>query len=281
MRQRDGVYIGYGIALVVLSLLPFLVLPTVLLPYQLGWTGLVLLACSIGLLRAIRDGTNTMLKQMWKVTFTLFLVFVLLYYISFGLILYDTYGLDQLLVKYEAQALWIFALFSFLQPIALPVPEAVSVPIGSVALGPLQAALIGSLATTLGIVVMYWISRFGRGRIMRFVDTAKLETYDRYVERYGLGVLLVLFIIPILPDEIICIAAGFSRVPFLRFLMIAFGAKLVTSFGLAYSVSFGQLLLNGSSPYAIIAFSASLVLLVVGWIWRNRQKEMPDSGEKK
>ncbi len=43
----------------------------------------------------------------------------------------------------------------------------------SVALGPLQAALVGSLATTLGIVVMYWISRFGRGRIMRFVDNSQ------------------------------------------------------------------------------------------------------------
>ncbi len=266
------VYIGYGGALVALSLLPFVVLPTLLLPYQLGWTGIVLLALSIGLLRSIREGSNTYLKQMLKVTFTLFLLFVFLYYVSFGLVLYDSYGLERLLEQYGEQAMWVFAAFSFLQPIALPVPEAVSIPIGSVALGPLRAALIGSIATTLGILVMYGIARFGRERMMRLIDADKLATYDRYVDQYGLGVLLVLFVIPILPDEVICLAAGFSRVPFPRFALIAIGAKLVTSFGLAYSVALGELFLTGASPFAIISVMASLILVILAFIWRQRRK---------
>lgn len=276
MWERNSIYIGYGLALVALSLLPFVVLPSLLLPYQLGWTGVVLLALSIGLLRAIRDGSSTILKQMWKVTFSLFLVFVLVYYVSFGLVLYDTYGLDRLLERYEGQAAWVYAAFSFLQPIALPVPEAVSIPIGSVALGPLRAAIIGCVATTLGIVVMYGLARFGRERIMQWVDEEKLATYDRYVEKYGLGILLVLFIIPILPDEIICLAAGFSRVPFPRFVLIAFGAKLVTSFGLAYSVSVGQLFVTGSSPIAIASVMTSLIILILAFMWRKRKKGNPN-----
>ncbi|MBR2680375.1 MAG: VTT domain-containing protein [Exiguobacterium sp.] len=253
-------------------MLPFVVLPSLLLPYQLGWTGVVLLSLSAGLLRAIRDGSSVILKQMWKITFSLFLIFVLVYYVSFGLIFYDTYGLDRLLEQYERQAVWVFAAFSFLQPIALPVPEAVSVPIGSVALGPFRAALVGSVATTLGIFVMYGLARFGRGRMIRWVDEEKLKTYDRYVDRYGLGVLLVLFIIPILPDEVICLAAGFSRVPFLSFAGIAFGAKLVTSFGLAYSVSIGQLFMTDSSPIAIASVMASVIILILAFIWRKRKK---------
>ncbi|WP_047374273.1 TVP38/TMEM64 family protein [Exiguobacterium sp. ZOR0005] len=272
MRERWMIYGGYGMALVLLSLLPFVVLPTLLLPYQLGWSGVVLLALSIGLLRSIRDGSNTYLKQMLKVTFSLFLLFVFIYYVSFGLILYDTYGLDRLLERYEDQALLVFAAFSFLQPIALPVPEAVSVPIGSVALGPLRAALVGSVATTLGILVMYGFARFGRGRVMRFLDADKLATYDRYVDKYGLGVLLVLFIIPVLPDEVICLAAGFSRVPFVRFLIIAASAKLVTSFGLAYSVTLGELFITGASPFAIVSVTASLILVMLALVWRRRKK---------
>lgn len=276
MKERHSIYIGYGLALVALSLLPFIVLPTLLLPYQLGWTGLVLLVLSVGLLRAIRDGSNVILKQMWKVTFSLFLIFVLVYYISFGLVLYDTYGLERLLARYEGQATWVFATFSFLQPIALPVPEAVSIPIGSVALGPLRAAVVGSISTTLGIFVMYGLARFGRERIMRWVNEEKLATYDRYVERYGVGVLLVLFIIPILPDEIICLAAGFSRVPFPRFAVIAFGAKLVTSFGLAYSVSIGQWFVTGSSPIAVASVMTSMIVMVLAIVWRKRRKGNPN-----
>ncbi|TCI71416.1 MULTISPECIES: TVP38/TMEM64 family protein [unclassified Exiguobacterium] len=272
MRERTMIYAGYGGALVTLSLLPFVVLPTLLLPYQLGWTGIVLLALSIGLLRSIREGSNTYLKQMLKVTFTLFLLFVFVYYVSFGLVLYDSYGLERLLEQYGDQAMWVFAAFSFLQPIALPVPEAVSVPIGSVAFGPLRAALIGSVATTLGILVMYGLARFGRERVMRLIDADKLATYDRYVDKYGLGVLLVLFIIPILPDEIICLAAGFSRVPFPRFVLIAIGAKLVTSFGLAYSVSLGELFITGASPFAVVSVTASLLLVILALVWRKRKK---------
>lgn len=266
------IYGGYGVALLLLGLLPFVVLPTLLLPYQLGWSGIVLLTLTIGLLRTIREGSSTYLKQMLKVTFSLFLLFVFIYYISFGLVLYDTYGLDRLLDRYEDQAALVFAAFSFLQPIALPIPEAVSVPIGSVALGPLRAALIGSVATTLGIIVMYGLARFGRERVMRWLDPDKLSTYDRYVSKYGLGVLLVLFIIPILPDEVICLAAGFSRVPFVRFVLIAASAKLVTSFGLAYSVTFGELFLTGASPFAIDSVTASLVLVILALVWRRRKK---------
>ncbi|MEW8967489.1 MAG: VTT domain-containing protein [Exiguobacterium alkaliphilum] len=266
------IYGGYGVSLLLLGLLPFVVLPTLLLPYHLGWSGLVLLTLTIGLLRTIREGSSTYLKQMLKVTFSLFLLFVFIYYVSFGLVLYDTYGLDRLLERYDDQAALVFAAFSFLQPIVLPVPEAVSVPIGSVALGPLRAALIGSVATTLGILVMYGLARFGRERVMRLLDADKLATYDRYVERYGLGVLLVLFVIPILPDEVICLAAGFSRVPFPRFALIAIGAKLVTSFGLAYSVALGELFLTGASPFAIISVMASLILVILAFIWRQRRK---------
>lgn len=276
MGKRNVIYWGYGVALVALSILPFVVLPTLLLPYQLGWTGIVLLALSIGLLRSIREGSSGYLKQMLKVTFTLFLLFVLIYYVSFGLILYDTYGLDRLLERYEDQAIWVFAIFSFLQPIALPVPEAISVPIGSVALGPLRAALIGSVATTIGILVMYGLARFGRERVMHLIDADKLETYDRYVAKYGLGVLLVLFIIPILPDEVICLAAGFSRVPFGRFAMIAAGAKLVTSFGLAYSVSLGELFVTGASPFAVVSVTASCILVILALVWRKRRKGNSD-----
>lgn len=272
MRERTMIYVGYGGALITLSLLPFIVLPTLLLPYQLGWTGIVLLALSIGLLRSIREGSNTYLKQMLKVTFTLFLLFVFVYYVSFGLVLYDSYGLERLLAQYEDQATWVFAAFSFLQPIALPIPEAVSVPIGSVALGPLRAAVIGSIATTLGILVMYGLARFGRERVMRLIAPEKLVTYDRYVDKYGLGVLLVLFVIPILPDEVICLAAGFSRVSFPRFVLIAIGAKLVTSFGLAYSVSLGELFITGASPFAIVSLAASLLLVILALIWRKRKK---------
>ncbi len=272
MRERWMIYGGYGVSLLLLGLLPFVVLPTLLLPYQLGWSGIVLLILTIGLLRTIREGSSTYLKQMLKVTFSLFLLFVFIYYVSFGLVLYDTYGLDRLLDRYEDQAAFVFAAFSFLQPIALPIPEAVSVPIGSVALGPLRAALIGSVATTLGIVVMYGLARFGRERVMRLLDADKLATYDRYVERYGLGVLLVLFIIPILPDEVICLAAGFSRVPFGRFVLIAASAKLVTSFGLAYSVTLGELFLTGASPFAIVSVTASLILVLLAFIWRRRKK---------
>lgn len=131
----------------------------------------------------------------------------------------------------------IYFIICFLQPIILPFPEAVTIMGGSTILGPLKGATIGFLGTILGIIVMFFIAKFVRRSVInKIVDDKKLDKFNRYIQKNETLIILMLFILPILPDEIICIGAGLAKMNAYKFIGIAVISKLVTSISLAYSL---------------------------------------------
>jgi uncharacterized membrane protein YdjX (TVP38/TMEM64 family) len=136
---------------------------------------------------------------------------------------------------------FIFFTICILQPILLPFPEAATVGAGSAVLGSLPAASISFVGTLSGIVIAYFIAKIGGQKLIRkLVKENHIKQYQHYVARNEISILLILFVIPILPDEIICFGAGISGVSFKKFFVIACVAKLITSFSLAFSVDFAQ-----------------------------------------
>jgi uncharacterized membrane protein YdjX (TVP38/TMEM64 family) len=162
----------------------------------------------------------------------------------------------------EFLATFIFFAVCFLQPILLPMPEAATVTAGSAVFGSLPAACISFVGTLSGIIVAYFIAKIGGQKlIQKLVKEKHLEQYKSYVSRNEICILMILFIIPILPDEIICFGAGISGVNFLKFLIIAGTAKLITSFSLAYSVDLAQSLSLTNTQF--ILFSIGIIGLVM------------------
>lgn len=186
-----------------------------------------------------------------------FIVF-LIYYLTSFLVLTDDYGIEHVLRDHAPAAKVIYFLLCFAQPILLPIPEAVTVPAGSAVFGSLPAALLSFIGTMTGIIVMFYIARLGGQKVvLKLVKEKHLKKYQQYVGKSETIILSILFIIPILPDEIICIGAGVSGVSFVRFVIIASIAKLITSFLLAYSVELAKALSLSSSE---IVLACSLIL---------------------
>lgn len=73
----------------------------------------------------------------------------------------------------------------------------------------------------------------------------------------------MLFILPILPDEIICIGSGLAKLNGYKFIGIAAISKLITSISLAYSLE--VIRFNGN--YIIIS-----MLLIIGCIITKKVK---------
>lgn len=131
----------------------------------------------------------------------------------------------------------IYFIVCFLQPIILPIPEPVTIVGGSSLLGPCRAAVIGFCGTTLGIIFMFFISKFASKSIIRkLVNEKKLDKFNEYIQRNYTLIILMLFILPILPDEVICIGAGLAKLNSYKFIIIAAISKLFTSISLAYSI---------------------------------------------
>lgn len=130
----------------------------------------------------------------------------------------------------------LYFLICFLQPIALPLPEAVTILAGSSVFGSFYGFLIGFTGTILGIMTMFTLSRRIGIKLASKINERKLQKYKGYIQRGEVIALFVLFVFPVLPDEVICIGAGLTGVSKGKFFVVAFFSKLVTSLSLAYSV---------------------------------------------
>ncbi|MFB3163540.1 VTT domain-containing protein [Neobacillus sp. 179-J 1A1 HS] len=171
--------------------------------------------------------------------------------------------MEMLLQGNQLVVAFIFFTICFLQPILLPFPEAATVGAGGAVLGSFPAASISFVGTLSGIMVAYFIAKYGGQKLIKkWVKENHIKQYERYVARNEISILLILFIIPILPDEIICFGAGISGVSFKKFLLIAGVAKLITSFSLAYSVDFAQsLALNNTQLSFLVIVILGIVML--------------------
>ncbi|WP_246017693.1 TVP38/TMEM64 family protein [Mesobacillus subterraneus] len=191
------------------------------------------------------------------------LLVLALFYVTKVVVFTDVYGFEGLLKEHLQTAKYIFFFISFAQPIVLPIPEAVTIPGASAVFGPAAAAAIAFPGTLLGISAMFFAARYGgRKFISKFIKEEQLEKYQQYVSKNETLIMFLLFIIPILPDEIICVGAGIGRVSPKRFLLIAAISKFFTATLLAYSVVLAEKL-SLTAGQLMLGFSSIVIILFV------------------
>ncbi len=180
-----------------------------------------------------------------------------IYYIQPLLGTINNYELQEIFTMYEDKAKYIYFLICFLQPIILPLPEPVTIMAGSLAFGPFQGAIIGFSGTILGIGTMFIFSRFASKTIMnKIFDEEKIEKFNMYIQKNETLVILMLFIVPILPDEIICAGAGLMKFNGYKFFSVAIISKLITTFSLSYSLQIIKMDFNS------ILFIIAIIILI-------------------
>lgn len=166
---------------------------------------------------------------------------------------------------------WIYFLLCVIQPIFLPIPEMVTVLWGSVEIGPIKSFVLGVIGAIIGISIMYWVTKKGsHWMIARFKGEEKIEIFQNYVRKYQIYIVGILFIVPILPDEIICLGAPFVGIPFPTFIVIAILSKIV-SVGM---IAFSEEIAAAFSISRIELIMIELVILfVVARIYTGREKK--------
>ncbi|MBL3641855.1 TVP38/TMEM64 family protein [Bacillus sp. RHFB] len=209
---------------------------------------------------------------------SIFLIIVcLIFYTTKFLILTDANGLKSVLGGITVKGKLLFLLICFLQPIMLPLPEAVTVPAGSTLFGSFTAAYLSFSGTISGIAVMFLIARIGGQKLtLKLVKEKHLQSYQEYVKKNETAILFLLFIIPILPDEIICLGAGIGGGSFRRFILIASLSKLMTATSLSYSVELAKFLsLTGQELISAVSLAAGgMFILSLGVKWGLKKRKV-------
>ncbi|MFE5429993.1 TVP38/TMEM64 family protein [Peribacillus simplex] len=258
----------------------FMFLPSLLTIYKVIFTVILISILSINLVLIIMKKENYLkLTRLALVYLSIFLIIIcLIFYTTKFLVLTDGIGIGSVLGGNPLLSKLLFLLICFLQPIILPLPEALTVPAGSAVFGSFTATYLSFFGTISGIAVMFLIARSGGQKLaLRLVKEKHLQSYQKYMQKNETAILFLLFVIPILPDEIICLGSGISGVSFSRFILIASLSKLMTASSLSYSVELAKALsMTGQELISAVSLAAGglfILSLGVKWVLNKRKME--------
>lgn len=158
-----------------------------------------------------------------------------------------------------------------LQPICLPLPEPATLLFGAKMIGDVQAFFIGVFGTVTGISIMFFLSRCGCKKLLsRFRISEKLQVYQDYTREKAVLITGLLFIIPILPDEVICIGAGILKMSYKKLLCVAGLSKIVSVSMICFSDAIARTVCLSQVEIIII----EIALLFLGsYVMKQREKE--------
>ena len=107
-----------------------------------------------------------------------------------------------------------------LQTVVAPIPGNVVGAIGGLLFG-WWGILWTTIGATIGATLVFWISRrFGRALVEKLVKKESLEKFDFVIGKRASFILFLIFLIPGLPDDIVCYIAGLTDVPIKKLVVI-------------------------------------------------------------
>lgn len=116
-----------------------------------------------------------------------------------------------------------------LQPICLPFPEISTSLWGLRMLGPIPSFLIGVLGSFMGILIMYAIQKVFTAHFLHKPKVKHyLATFENYYKRYSLFIIAALFVIPVMPDEMVIFGAVIMRTSLFPFMTLALCSKIMS-----------------------------------------------------
>ena len=129
----------------------------------------------------------------------------------------------------ERSAPWSHLAFFFLQfvsTIVAPIPSNVTALAGGVLFGAIPAFLLTWIAVVLGSFLVFSLARaLGQEKVSGFVGRKLSVRYLDIIRRKRDTFLLLAFLFPFFPDDILCILAGLTEISRKRFIVLCLLAR--------------------------------------------------------
>lgn len=168
----------------------------------------------------------------------------------------------------------IYFILCVLQPICLPAPEIATYLYGEKTVGHLKALIIGLIGVMIGLTIMYYISfKAAKYIVRKFNLGGKVRKFAEYVRKYQILIIGFLFVVPILPDEIICIGSPLIGINYIVFIIIAFISKLISISMVVFSENISMLFKVNQSTIIIIEIVLCLLATIIFNIIDKRRKK--------
>lgn len=136
---------------------------------------------------------------------------------------------------------WGILFGMFLESSIIPIPsEAVLVTAGVMGFSPLEVAFFGTIGSTLGAIVGYYIGKKGGRPVVDklgpylLVTPEKVRKAEKAFSKYGGATVLVSRLIPFIPFKVFSITSGILKFDFKTFVAFTFIGTIPRAFMLAW-----------------------------------------------
>lgn len=188
---------------------------------------------------------------------------------------------------FEAAGPYAPALFVIIQAgqvVVAPIPGQVLGFVSGYLFGTTYGTIYSLLGATLGSYVVFRLSRqYGRRQVERAIDPELVEQFDAVIQRHGLFALFAVFLVPGLPDDVVCFVAGLTDLRIRDMLVVSVVGRLPGYFLVNAA---GARLEAGDVTTSVGLVAALVVLFILGYFCRGPllgrlagSSEVPDGCE--
>lgn len=142
--------------------------------------------------------------------------------------------------------------------------------------GAVPGLLLSLLGAILGTSLTYFLAWFlGQDALHYFLGSERMEKYTGWLNSERAYIItFLLYLIPGLPKDLVCYAAGISRINFKAFILISISGRTPAMFG---SILFGAFYMKGNYAGMIIIAVLVAILLILCFIKRKDLQSLIDS----
>lgn len=216
------------------------------------------------------------MRKKWPVVLLLVLLLLagggfLLWRSGFFAALSSLEAMQDYIGRFAPYTHLVYFLIQLLSVILAPIPSNVTALAGGLLFGTWPAFLLTWGAVVLGSVIVFAVARkLGQRFVERVVSRSAMGRYLEIIHRKQDVFLALAFLFPFFPDDVLCILAGLTDIPFRRFFLIAL---LTRPWGLLVASALGGSALS-LPPWAMVLLAAVgiavfLVCLKYGDKWES------------
>ena len=171
-------------------------------------------------------------------------------------------GLRAYIENFAPYSHLCFFLLQFLSVVLAPIPSNISAAAGGLLFGTWPAFFLTFGAVAVGSLLVFGLARaLGRSFADRLVSRRLSDKYQAVLEAKAPIFLTLAFLFPFFPDDVLCILAGLTKIPFRRFAVIVLLAR---PWGLLFACALGGATLS-LSPWVMVPIGlAGLALFLLG-----------------
>lgn len=177
-------------------------------------------------------------------------------------------GIQNYIARFSPYSHLVFFLIQLASVVVAPIPSNITAAGGALLFGMWPAFLLTAGAVVLGSAVVFWLARvLGHSFAGRFVSQKVSDKYLDLIRRKRDIFLVLVFLFPFFPDDLICILAGLTDIGFLRFLVIVL---LTRPWGLLVASAVGSSVISIPLWAMALIGLAGLALFLVSMKYGDR-----------